>query len=135
MRMSRSINPYRPGQGERRAVIRGIAVLAGFLACIPFIASPGAWAADPLVLTLKNHQFTPDRAEVPAGERVQIDVVNQDDTTSEFESHDLKVEKIVAAGGKITVRVGPLKPGLYNFFDDYHPDTARGTITAVEKKG
>ncbi|MBV8590819.1 MAG: cupredoxin domain-containing protein [Acetobacteraceae bacterium] len=115
-------------------VRQGIAVLIGFLAHTALVA-PGAWAADPLVLTLKDHHFTPDRAEVPAGERLQIDVVNQDDTTSEFESHDLKVEKIVAPGGKITVRVGPLKPGSYNFFDDYHPDTATGTITAVEKKG
>jgi cupredoxin-like protein len=36
-------------------------------------------------------------------------------------------------GGKITVMAGPLKPGTYRFFDDYHPDTATGTITAVEK--
>jgi len=29
---------------------------------------------------------------------------------------------------------GPLKPGTYKFFDDYHPDTAVGTLTVVEKK-
>jgi hypothetical protein len=29
---------------------------------------------------------------------------------------------------------GPLKPGTYKFFDDYHPDTATGTITAIEHK-
>ena len=107
---------------------------------LPFVAlSFGvlAWcgatrAADPVALTLKGHQFAPDHAEVPAGERFQIVVDNQDDTAGEFESSEMKVEKIVAAGAKITVRAGPLRPGSYSFFDDYHPDTARGTLTAIE---
>ncbi len=38
-------------------------------------------------------------------------------------------------GGKIGVMAGPLKAGSYKFFDDYHPDTATGTVIAVEKKG
>ncbi len=91
-----------------------------------------ARAADPVTLTLKGHRFTPDHADIPAGERFQIVVDNQDDTAGEFESSDMKVEKIVAPGTKITVRAGPLHPGSYAFFDDYHPDTARGTVTAVE---
>jgi Cupredoxin-like domain len=36
----------------------------------------------------------------------------------------------VVGGGKISVFVGPLKPGTYAFFDDYHPDTAKGTMIA-----
>jgi len=32
------------------------------------------------------------------------------------------------------VKAGPLKPGTYKFFDEYHPDTATGTLTAIEKK-
>jgi len=31
--------------------------------------------------------------------------------------------------------VGPLKPGTYKFFDEYHPDTAVGTLTALKKSG
>ncbi len=69
----------------------------------------------------------------PAGERLQIVVKNEDKTPAEFESHDLRVEKIVTPGGKITVTVGPLKPGTYKFFDEYHPDTAQGTLTVVNK--
>ena len=105
------------------------------VAAVSFAAlawSGAARAADPVTLTLKGHQFTPDHAEVPAGERFQIIVDNQDDTAGEFESSEMKVEKIVAAGAKITVRAGPLRPGSYSFFDDYHPDTARGTLTAIE---
>ena len=93
-----------------------------------------AYAAEPITLTLKDHRFTPVDVSVPAGERFRIEVVNQDSTPAEFESSDLRVEKIVVPGGRITVMAGPLKPGTYKFFDDYHPDTATGTITAVERK-
>ncbi len=61
------------------------------------------------------------------------EIENQDPTPAEFESADLRVEKIVVPGGKIAVMAGPLKPGIYKFFDDYHPDTAKGTVTAVAK--
>lgn len=91
-----------------------------------------AHAADPVRLTLKDHRFVPDEVTVPAGERFKIEVTNEDDTPEEFESHDLKVEKIVTAGGKITVSVGPLKPGTYRFVGEYHEDTATGTIIAAE---
>ena len=91
-------------------------------------------AADPVTLTLKDHHFAPSELRVPAGERFRIEVENKDATPAEFESSDLRVEKIVVPGGKIAVMVGPLKPGIYKFFDDYHPDTATGTMTAVAGK-
>lgn len=91
-----------------------------------------ALAADPIGLTIKDHRFSPDQITVPAGQRVSIEVTNQDNTPEEFESSDLRVEKIIVPGGKITVTVGPLKPRSYKFFGDYHPDTAMGTLTAVE---
>jgi heme/copper-type cytochrome/quinol oxidase subunit 2 len=90
-----------------------------------------AMAADPISLTLKDHHFTPSDVTAPANERFRIQVTNQDPTPSEFESSDLRVEKIVVPGGKITVMAGPLKPGKYTFFDDYNPDQAKGTLTAV----
>ena len=93
-----------------------------------------AFAADPIVLTLKDNTFTPNAITVPVGERLRIHVKNEDATPAEFESHDLRVEKIVPSGSQISVMVGPLKPGTYKFFDDYHPDTAHGTLTAVMKE-
>ncbi len=87
-------------------------------------------AADTVQLTIKDHRFQPDHVTVPAGERFRIELLNQDDTTDEFESYDMKFEKIVVSGGRIAVFAGPLHPGTYKFFDDYHPDTAQGTITA-----
>jgi hypothetical protein len=110
----------------------GLAAVAGF--CLSVLAATAGRAADPVMLTLKDHRFTPSQVSVPAGERFRIEVVNQDATPAEFESSDLRVEKIVVPGGKITVNAGPLKPGIYKFFDDYHPDQATGTITSVERK-
>jgi plastocyanin len=108
--------------------LAGLALLA-----IGAVPAP-ATAADAVMLTLKDHRFNPAEVTVPAGERFTIEVSNQDDTPAEFESSDLRVEKIVVPGGKISVKAGPLKPGTYKFFDEYHPDTATGTLTAIEKK-
>lgn len=100
------------------------------------LAGPAAaLAADTVTLTIKDHHFMPSTVNVPAGERFRIEVENKDATPAEFESNDLRVEKIVVPGGKIAVTVGPLKPGTYKFFDDYHPDLATGTMTAVARKG
>jgi hypothetical protein len=102
--------------------------------CVLLPASIGALASDPVTLIIKDHRFAPSEVSVPAGERFRIEVENKDATPAEFESSDLRVEKIVVPGGKIAVTVGPLKPGIYKFFDDYHPDTATGTMTAVAGK-
>jgi hypothetical protein len=101
------------------------------VACALGLPALPVCAREPIVLTIKDHRFTPDRVTAPAGERFVIEVLNQDTTPSEFESSELRVEKIVVAGGKISLMAGPLKPGDYRFFDDYHPDTATGTLTAV----
>ena len=47
--------------------------------------------ADAVTLTLKDHKVTPDSVTVPAGQRFRIEVINNDDTVEEFESHDLKI--------------------------------------------
>ena len=112
-----------------RVMVYAIAPLVAVL----FVCA-AAWAADPVVLRLKDHRFTPSDVTIAAGERFRIEVENQDDTPAEFESSDLRVEKIIVPGGKISVMAGPLKPGTYKFFDDYHPDTASGVMTAVERQ-
>jgi hypothetical protein len=109
-----------------------LAVLVSMGALLP--TAVAALAAESITLTIKDHRFEPSEVSVPAGERFRIEVQNQDSTPAEFESNDLRIEKIVVPGGKIAVMAGPLKPGIYKFFDDYHPDTAKGTLTAVARK-
>lgn len=108
----------------------------GFLtSAVLFIWLPmSSLATDVITLTIKDHRFTPTEVSVPAGERFRIEVENRDSTPAEFESSDLRIEKIIVPGGKITIMAGPLKPGTYKFFDEYHPDTANGTITAIARR-
>lgn len=60
---------------------------------------------------------------MPAGVKVKLLVKNEQTATAEFESTSLHREKIVNAGGEITVFVGPLDPGSYEFFDDFNNST------------
>jgi plastocyanin len=93
------------------------------------LAAP-ALADDPVVtITVKDHQFVPSEVPVPAGVKVKLLVKNDQPVTAEFESKSLHREKLVNAGGEITVFVGPLDPGSYEFFDDFHNET-RGHLVA-----
>ena len=82
------------------------------------------------VLVFHNHRFEPARIEVPAHTKFKLLVKNTDDTADEFESVDLNREKLVAPGQTITVFLGPLDPGEYKFFGDFHQDTAQGVLVA-----
>lgn len=81
-------------------------------------------------LTLRNHKFVPATLTIPANTKVKLLIVNEDSTPEEFESHELNREKIVTGKGRISVFVGPLKPGKYPFFGEFHMDTAQGVLIA-----
>ena len=94
------------------------------------IGAPFAFADNPakVSMTLKDHKFSPAEPSAPAGKPIVIEVSNLDATPSEFESKTLRVEKVVPAGGKVSVQVRPLAAGRYRFFDDYHEDTTEGFL-------
>lgn len=90
-----------------------------------------AIAADAdVTITIKDHKFTPAEVRVPAGKKIKLIIDNQDATAEEFESHELKREKIIAPRSKATVYIGPLKPGSYPFFGEFNQATARGVVIA-----
>lgn len=99
------------------------------VAALSFTATASA-AEHELLLVIKNHRFEPAEPKVPAGQRIKLTVHNQDTTPEEFESHSLNREKIIPAGAKVTIFVGPLKPGRYGFVGEYHEATAKGTFVA-----
>ena len=103
-------------------------LLTAFAALVFSASGIQAASAAPLSLTLKDHRFNPDELSVPAGQRVQVLLVNQDPATEEFDSHDLKVEKLVTPKGKATFWIGPLAPGVYKFMGEFHPATAQGRV-------
>ena len=90
-----------------------------------------ALAADvELQLVIKSHRFEPSELRVPAGQRIKLVIDNRDDTPEEFDSHDLNREKLVPPASKVTVFIGPLKPGRYAFIGEYHEATAKGVVIA-----
>jgi len=81
-------------------------------------------------LTIRSHRFEPAELTVPAGKKVKLTIENEDATAEEFESYELNREKVVPPKGRVTLYVGPLKPGRYPFFGDFHKDTAQGVLIA-----
>lgn len=102
-------------------------IMAAGLMSLP--ADP-AQAADPVTITIKDHKFTPSEVKVPANQRVELTIVNDDATPEEFESKPMKVEKVIPGKSKGTVRIGPLKAGRYPFVGEFHESTAKGVVIA-----
>ena len=96
-----------------------------------FLPASTAVAADlELALVIKNHMFEPSELTVPANQRIKLNIQNLDKTAEEFESHSMKKEKVIPAGGKAVIFLGPLKPGSYEFLGEFNPKTAKGVVIA-----
>jgi cupredoxin-like protein len=76
-----------------------------------------------LSISVKNHRFQPAELQAPANVPITLHVKNLDSTPMEFESVSLRVEKVVTPNSEGIVRLRPLSPGRYNFFDDFHQET------------
>jgi len=75
-------------------------------------------------------RFQPSQLEVGANQRFKVQVTSAEKTPIEFESFELRRERVVKPGETITVNMPALSPGTYKFFDDFHSDTAQGAIVA-----
>jgi plastocyanin len=102
-------------------------LLAALLASLGLISQA---LAEDFSLTIKDHKFDPAELQVPAGKEFTLNVTNSDATAEEFESDDVDVEKVIAGGQNATITLGPLDPGRYEFYGEYHEDTAKGTLVA-----
>ena len=81
-------------------------------------------------LTIKDHRFEPTELQVPAGRKFKLLVKNLDATPEEFDSSDLRREKVIPGKSEATILIGPLKPGSYKFIGEFHEATAKGTLVA-----
>jgi hypothetical protein len=90
-----------------------------------------ALAADPppVAISIRDHQFVPAEVAVPVGAKIELTIRNEQTVPAEFESTSLHREKVVAPGAAVSVFIGPLPAGSYEFFDDFHPAT-RGNVVA-----
>ena len=96
------------------------------------LLATGALADDLQVFKLvaRDGKFDPSVLEVPAGTRFRIEVINENKKAIEFESKDLKQEKVIPSGRRTTVTVNALKPGEYKFFDEFQQATGQGKVVA-----
>ncbi len=109
--------------------MRSLLILCGIAATLLSFAPVNARAQE-FTITIKDHKFTPAEIKIPANKRVEITVINDDATPEEFESKPMKVEKVIPGKSKGLVRIGPLKPGSYPFFGEFHEATAKGVLIA-----
>ncbi len=73
-----------------------------------------------LTISIKGHRFQPAELQAPANVPITLHVKNLDATPMEFESVTLRVEKVVTGNGEGIIRLRPLAPGRYKFFDDFN---------------
>jgi plastocyanin len=101
------------------------AAVAGLLLLI--LAVPASAQSPKVTIAIQENQFVPAEVQVPAGVKVELVIRNEKKTPAEFESNSLRREKVIPAGSTASVFIGPLNPGRYEFFDEFHP-ASRGFV-------
>jgi plastocyanin len=111
-------------------IVYNFPAMRRILLLVLLLPSLGFAADVELQLSIRNHRFEPAELHVPAGKRIKLTVINRDPTPEEFESYELNREKLVPGNTSGIVYIGPLKPGRYPFFGDFHPKTTTGVVVA-----
>ena len=102
--------------------------LAAICAIAVLPVSPSrAQQATEVQVTYSNGEFQPSELRAPADKPITVRVKNLDAKAMEFESKALRVEKVVAAKSEGIINVRALKPGRYEFYDDFN-EKARGAL-------
>lgn len=94
----------------------GNAVAAGELPAFEIVVNDGV--------------FRPARVEVPAGSRVKLILINEGPGPLEFENDEMRIEKVLSAGARSFVVLPKLKPGEYDFIDEFNPITGELKVIA-----
>lgn len=79
-------------------------------------------------LTIRNGQFEPSELKAPANKKIELIVENKGPGAEEFESIELKREKIIPQGRTMKINLGVLRKGVYPFFGEFHIETAQGKL-------
>lgn len=113
----------------RLSIVR--TMLAGLLGAAALVAAPVQADDMPTFnLVIRDGVFVPDTVQVPANTKFRLLIKNEGPGAAEFESVELRKEKVLAPGASSFLIFVPLKPGAYKFFDDFHPKTGQGRFIA-----
>lgn len=121
-------NNYQHNDNHYQLTIKMKKSILTFFLFISFAFTSHAGNFKVIELRIQNHQFVPNIINLAENEKAKLIIHNDDETIEEFESFDLKREKLIPAGKKVTVVLKPMKPGTYEFFGEFHEDTAKGKI-------
>lgn len=104
------------------------------LAFLALFSGAAALAEQDPVFTIKfaDGKIDPPVVEVPANRRFKLILQNEGTTPVEFESNELRREKVLGAGTSSFIVIKRLDPGEYQFFDDFHLDTPPAKLIARE---
>ncbi|QIL43570.1 cupredoxin domain-containing protein [Acidovorax sp. HDW3] len=100
------------------------------LCTLGFAPAGQAQGLPTFAVTAKDGRLEPAQIEVPAGQRIKLTVHNAGTSPIEFENLGLRVEKVLAPGARSFVVTPPLKPGVHEFIDEFHPDTGKMHLIA-----
>lgn len=81
-------------------------------------------------IEFNDGKVSPQRIEVPALTRFKLELHNLGREPAEFESKELRKEKVLAPGSSSTLVIRTLDPGEYPFFDDFHLDAPPAVLIA-----
>ena len=104
-----------------------------FLAWSGMLAGGNVVAAGELPtfeITVNDGVFIPARIEVPSGQRVKLVLINEGPGPLEFENDEMHIEKVLNAGARSFVVLPKLKPGEYDFVDEFNPITGELKVIA-----
>ena len=130
--LSSTSNAVYPGRSNPDNVMRLTpSLFRAALVAVTIFGAPAALADDPLhKLTARDGAFEPATIEVAAGKRFRLEVSNEGKSAMEFESRELKQEKVIPPGKKATLTINALKAGEYKFVDEFHEKNGQGKIVA-----
>jgi hypothetical protein len=117
-------NPKQMARSPRRLLL---CALAALVLALPSVAR----ADDPVFrIEFNDGKVTPQRLEVPARTRFKLELHNAGQQPAEFESKELRKEKVLGPGVTSFLIIRTLDPGEYDFFDDFHLDTPPAVLIA-----
>lgn len=110
---------------------RSLGWIAAGMAVLWLGLPASARAEDPVFrIEFNDGKVTPQRLEVPANRRFKLELHNVGTQPAEFESKELRKEKVLAPGASSFIVIRTLDPGEYDFFDDFHLDAPPAVLIA-----
>ncbi|HYP22033.1 MAG TPA: cupredoxin domain-containing protein [Actinomycetota bacterium] len=79
-----------------------------------------------ITLTAADFAWEPGSLTASAGSSIEL--VNEDEAKHNLTIEDAGVDEDVEGGASVTVDLGDVEAGSYEFVCEYHPDTMTGTL-------